>query len=350
MSTISSISELLKLSGSQYRVFDIGRKIDKMSKETFGKVEANQIPYPFPSQGHAFIAIAFWQKQSTQPYLWFVKIPLDERGLLNLVARDHFIAIIIEALGAELNTVPSEKQEELLKSNPYHFTPPQYKLAYLNSLVSIETNNASSQYYADALNYLSGEGDWQNWQSIGVQGLNDFAVRLSEDKMQSILLEALPHLPKAVLQPLSSALENVKLPVTIIDAIITKFTYISSQEESSQATLLCFLLRSLSSSCQHPHVIQFIDSLLEQPSRHGILSEEMAIVMAGRCWQVFNNEQQIMQFFELLVAQYDIEVFQAIFKDLVAIPALRPLIFQCMRSPQRSQALSKAIGLLFNAN
>ena len=41
------------------------------------------------------------------------------------------------------------------------------------------------------------------------------------------------------------------------------------------------------------------------------------------------------------------EVFQAIFKDLVAIPSLRPLIFQCMRSPNRSDELSKAIGMLF---
>jgi len=348
MSTISSISELLTLSGSQYRVFDIGRKIDKLSKETFSKVEANQIPYPFPSQGHAFIAVAFWQKQNSQPYLWFVKIPLDERGLLNLVARDHFIAIIIEALGAELNTSPNEQQEELLKSNPYHFTPPQYKLAYLNSLISVETNNNSSQFFSGALSYLSGEKAWDNWQSIGVQGLNDFAVRLSEKSNQRILLKALPHLPKPVLQPLCSALENVKLPVEVIDELIAKFHTIENNKEGSQ-TELTFILRSLSSNCEHPHVVSFIDSLLQKSLSDKLITEEMTIVLAGRCWQVFNNEQQIMCFFEMLVAQQDIEVFQAIFKDLVAIPTLRQLIFQCMRSPMRSAELSKAIGMLFQS-
>jgi hypothetical protein len=346
MSTISSISELLKLSGSQYRVFDIGRKIDKLSKETFTKVEANQIPYPFPSQGHAFIALAFWQKQNSQPYLWFVKIPLDERGLLNLVARDHFIAIIIEALGAELNTSPNEQQEELLKSNPYHFTPPQYKLAYLNSLISVETNKNSSQFYSGALSYLSGQESWHNWQSVGVQGLNDFAVRLSEKSNQNILLKALPHLPKPVLQPLCSALENAKLSVEIIDELIVKFHAIEKNNEGSK-TELVFILRSLSSNCEHPHVISFIDSLCQKSLSDNSLTEEITIVLAGRCWQVFNNEQQIMRFFELLVSQQDMEVFQAIFKDLVAIPTLRPLIFQCMRSPQRSPELSKAIGMLF---
>ena len=78
-----------------------------------------------------------------------------------------------------------------------------------------------------------------------------------------------------------------------------------------------------------------------------VLSEELMIVLAGRCWKVFTTELQIMAFFELLVTQQNIEVFQAIFKDLVAIPTLRPLIFQCMRSPSRSHELSKAIGMLF---
>ncbi len=344
MSTISSISELLKLSGSQYRIFDIGRKIDKLSKDSFTKIEANQVPYPFPSQGHAFIAIAFWQKQNSQPYLWFVKLPLDERGLLNLVARDHFIAIIIEALGAELNTAPSEQQEELLKSNPYHFTPPQYKLAYLNSVISAEIKNSNSQYFSGALSYLSGEKSWQSWQNVGVQGLSDFAVRLSEKPNQKILLSALPHLPTPVLQPLCSALENVKLPVELISALIEHLEKLINSENTEQG----FLLRSLASNCEHPHVSHFIHTLIKQSlQEQQPLAEELVIILAGRCWQTFTNETELMALFELVINQHDIAVFQAIFKDLVAIPVLRPIVFQCMRSPNRSNELSKAIGMLF---
>jgi hypothetical protein len=342
-----TISELLKTSGSQYRIFDIGRKVDKLSKESFTKIEENQIPYPFPSQGHAYIAIAFWQKQSSQPFLWFVKFPLDERGLLNLVARDHFIAIIIEALGSELNISPSEQQEELLKSNPYHFTPPQYKLAYLNSLVSTEVKQESSQYFSGALRYLSGDDTWQGWQKVGVQGLNDFAVRLSEKSYQKILVDALPNIPTPVLHPLCSALENVKLSAEIIAALIAQFEHTVSDENGRQISDQSFLLRSLSSSCEHPHVIDFIHALIKNASFNTALSEELVIVLAGRCWQVFSTEQQLMTFLEILMAHHDVEVFQAVFKDLVAIPTLRPLIFQCMRSPTRSVELSKAIGLLF---
>jgi len=342
-----TISELLKTSGSQYRIYDIGRKVDKLSKESFTKIEANQIPYPFPSQGHAFTAIAFWQKQNSQPYLWFVKFPLDERGLLNLVARDHFIAIIIEALGSDLGTSPNERQEELLKSNPYHFTPPQYKLAYLNSLISTEVKHETSQYFSGALRYLSGDDTWQNWQTVGVQGLNDFAVRLSEKSYQKILVKALSHIPGPVLHPLCSALENVNLSVEVIDALVAEFKHTVEGNNGRQAGDQSFLLRSLSSSCQHPHVIRFIHSLIENSSSKAALSEELVIVLAGRCWQVLNNEQQLMTFLEILIRDHEMEVFQAVFKDLVAIPTLRPLIFQCMRSPSRSVELSKAIGLLF---
>jgi hypothetical protein len=342
-----TISELLKTSGSQYRIYDIGRKVDKLSKESFTKIEADQIPYPFPSQGHAYIAIAFWQKQTSQPFLWFVKFAIDERGLLNLVARDHFIAIIIEALGSDLSTSPSEQQEELLKSNPYHFTPPQYKLAYLNSLVSTEAKQETSQYFSGALRYLSGDDSWQDWQKIGVQGLNDFAVRLSEKSYQKILVNALPNIPTPVLHPLCSALENVKLSAEIVDALIAQFEHTVMDKNGRNAKDQSFLLRSLSSSCAHPHVIRFIHSLIKQSSSEITLSEELVIVLAGRCWQVFSSEQQLMAFFEVLITHHDIDIFQAVFKDLVAIPTLRPLIFQCMRSPSRSVELSKAIGLLF---
>ncbi len=63
-----------------------------------------------------------------------------------------------------------------------------------------------------------------------------------------------------------------------------------------------------------------------------------------------NNSETAMQYLELLVKVNEKGVFQAIFKDLVAIPTIRPLLFQCMRAPNRSDALSKAIGQLFQAN
>lgn len=339
MSTIDTIYHLLSLSNSQYRIYDIGRKIDKLPKKLFEQVEMCQQPYPFPSQGHAFLAIAFWQKPLNIPYLWFVKLPLDERGLLNQGARNHFIAIIVEALGSDLSVDPTEKQEELLKSNPYHFTPAQYKLAALNSLLKADLKQPASSFFEHCQHYFNGQLPWQEWQDIGVQGIADFAARL-DSKNQLALCNAIPHLPKEVLQPLCSAIENQTLSIALIEIIIGEFKI---QNAAGNTENLSYLIRALASSIQHPYCIEFIDALLVSK-----LSEELLITIAGRCWQVLNDKSRLMLFLENIAMHKEHDLFNAIFKDLVAIPIIRPILFACIREQQRSDDLAKAIGTLFN--
>lgn len=355
MNTIDTISQLLQSSNSQFRFYDIGRKIEKISREQFEKIELNQIPYPTPSQGHACIAITFWQKKSPQPYLWLLKLPLDERGLLNQGARNHFIAIIIEALGSDLMQDANEHQEELLKNNPYLFTPTQYKLASLNSKITFELKQKPSQYLSPFLTYLSGEFGWDNWKNVGVQGITDFAVRIKSPHKNGLshsdqLIAALPHIPTEVLFPLCSALENEELPMRLIDAILSyleKNMKLSQKSEASNEINFQtqqHLLRSLASSCQHVHVKQYIQSLLAQKA----LAPEILITLSGRCWLALEKPEYLMSFLEHLVSCNDQALFNNVFKDVVAIPVLRPIIFQCMRSPERSNELSLAIGKLFN--
>ena len=338
MTAIATISELLKLSDCQYRLYDIGRKITKISKDDFNKIEQNQLAYPFPSQGHAHLAIAFWQPKSTQPYLWFVKLPLDERGLLNQGARNHFIAIIVEALGNDLSVDPTEQQEELLKSNPYHFTPAGYKLSALNSLLKVELKQPASIHYEAVQEYIAGQHPWQDWHKLGLQGLSDYAARLEQGDNLSQLVKHFQLLPKQVLLPLCTSLENQALNYQLIDVIIQRVNQPIDEETQLH------LLRSLASSCDSIKVTQLVESMLAKNS----CSAEVIITLSSRCWQVLADDNLLIAFMEQLVRLDDQPLFAAIFKDLVAIPQLRPNIFSCMRSPKRSEALGKAIGLLFN--
>lgn len=341
MTSISTISELLALSGSGFRVYDLGRRITKLSKEQFSKIEENQQPYPYPLQGHAYISVVFWQKKTEQTYMWFIKLPVDEKGLLNLGARNHFIAIIIEALGADLTVNPTTQQEELLKSNPYHFTPAQYKLASLNSMINVDVLKKSSQYYSGTKSYLSGEQSWDNWANIGVQGLADFAVRVNNAEHGNALAKAIPYLPAEVLTPLCSTLENQELPYPLIQAIIHK-----AQSEEHNSPLQTSLVRSLASSCQHPLVKGYlVDNILKQP-----IGEDMIIILSGRCWEIFDQEIILLSFLEKMALNKDEDLFLAIFKDLVAIPQIRPILLMCIRSTSRSAKLAQYIGLLFTSN
>lgn len=354
---IDTISQLLQLSGSQYRIYDIGRLVTKVPKELFEKVELNQIPYPTPSQGHAFIAIAFWQKTSEQPFLWLLKMPLDERGLLNQGARNHFIAIIVEALGSDLTQETTKKQEDLLTSNPYLFTPAQYKLASLNSKIKVDLKQVPSEYLLPFLHYISGDAGWENWQAVGVQGITDFVARINQDNHSKLLTDALPYLPNEVLLPLCGALENEPLPVELVNSLLIQLKTqlkkqpqalaVNKEEEDishNEQQLSQHLLRALAANITHPHVNNFIELFLQQE----YISPEMLITLSGRCWPVLANDVLLMQYLEHLVSCKDMPLFNSIFKDLVAIPVIRPIIFQCMRAQNRSSALAQAIGQLFN--
>ncbi|WP_448549295.1 DUF3549 family protein [Thalassotalea fusca] len=340
MDSISTISELLTLSGSQYRVYDIGRRIDKLSKDTFEKFEHNQLPYPYPIQGHACIAIAFWQKVTAQPYLWFVKLPLDERGLLNQGARNHFLAIIIEALGSNLSVDPTEKQEELLQSNPYNFTPPQYKLAFLHSELNQALMKQASQYYQRTYEYFcSTDTDLSQWHDIGVQGISDIVVKAKSDKdIESAIARSLSSLPNEVLMPLSTAIENIQLSADTLSTVID-YHDVAAQEVKP------YLIRCLASSSTHLFVQAFLAKLMAEKT----LSDEIVITLAGRCWSSLANTEMMSAYLEHLARKDNLPLFQAIFKDLVAIPELRQVIFSCMRSSERSAELATAIGSLFNA-
>ena len=347
MSNIATISELLTLSQCQYELYDVGRKIDKLSHEQFLQIENNMLPYPFPNQGHACLAIAFWQEKSPQPYLWFVKLPLDERGLLNQGARNHFIAIIIEALGADLSVDPTAQQEELLKSNPYHFTPAQYKLATLNSLLKLSLKQAPSSYYPACQAYFHGLTPIAQWQEVGVQGICDYAARLNESfngiTNEAALISILEKLPEPVLNALCSALEHQKINAKLTEKLISLFWWHFNAKAHHLALLL---LRALASNSETTEVQNLITKLLKQE----VINEEYLITLAGRHWQGLANIPVMMEYLEALVNGQANDLFPAIFKDLVAIPLLRPILLLSIREPKRSEALAKAIGLLFVQN
>ena len=86
----------------------------------------------------------------------------------------------------------SKKQEEILSSNLYLFTPSQYKLASLNSKIKVDLKQPPSELFLPFIEYLN-LGDFSgNWQNIGVQGITDFIARINQDNHSELLLKALP--------------------------------------------------------------------------------------------------------------------------------------------------------------
>lgn len=336
----NTIYHLFDSSNTQYRIYDIGRKVQELSQQDFRAFEDTQIAYPYPIQQTAKFAVLFWTNQTKQQhYLWFLSFGLDEQGKLIQATRDHFVGLVIDSLDTSYSN--QQPPTSTLSNNPYSFTPDQNKLAYVNALIRYQLNQPASVYYEYGQSYLRGEQGWDNWQQIGIQGLADIAVRLDVDHNESMIIQAINHLPEPVLFPLCNQLEHTQLPLQLTQTML----HIGAQAlKNHQQTLLINMLRSIASTQHHQLRQTFLQQILTSAPTIDIL-----MVIVARCWHDLQCDQLRHTFLEQLAALQDLELFRQLVTDCVAIPNLRAQFLHSFRNPQRSAQLSSALGYLFRS-
>ncbi|CCQ11693.1 hypothetical protein PALB_25940 [Pseudoalteromonas luteoviolacea B = ATCC 29581] len=338
--SISTLGELLDTAGTQWRAYDIGRRITKIDKQTFAQIELGAQPYPYPLLGHAHIAIQFWDKSATtDPYVWFLKFPIDEQSKLVMATRDHFASLVLEAIGTQITGTDAQGK---LDNNPYVFTPNANKLAAFNALMKVELKRPASQYYEAAEHYFSAPL-LHDWQTLAVQGIADFALRIEHGKNQANLKAAWPSLPLEVQHTLAAMLEHVAINTSLTETLQHA---IQEALNTNNKTLLINSLRAVSHSSASGIVTQVLNEVLVSDFRH---EKEVLLTIAGRFWQQLHHTESLYLFMECVAALNEQDYFAGIFADLVAIPALRPHVLGMLRAPSRSEMLSRAIGKLFSA-
>ncbi|WP_018693335.1 DUF3549 family protein [Algicola sagamiensis] len=338
---ISTIYHLLDTSNTQYRVFDLGRRVSKIAASTFKDIEDLKTPYPFPFQGHALIGIAFWDKsRSDEQFIWFLKFPLDEQGLLNPTARNHFITMVIQALGTQITG--NQDIQEKLNNNPYTFKPNQHKSALFNSLLKVSLKLPASIYYEHVEQYMKGQHPWDDWSTIGYQGIADFASRIDRGENEKALLKNYTKLATEVRLPLLSCLENQTISTQLTELFSAQLKLaIENQNITEAAKLLSAMAGSQATALCYQAVMDVLDSPLNQ-------SLEILATIAGRLWHTLENSAIRTNYLNTLAQNPDGQaVFNALFADLTAIPSLRELIWASIRSEDRTPALSAAVGGLF---
>lgn len=334
MTSIGTISEFLLQAGCQYLVYDLGRGIRQLDNQQFLDIESNKFAHPYPRLGYAWLGLVFWNKQlSHQHFIWFLKLPLDEKGLLVTAARNHFLDIVLQAL-ATSQQAPTDQ----LPEHPYRFLPGQHQLASFNSLVRRALGLPKSAYYQAAMDYLASP-DERDWQQVPMQGMADVVADLSSPEVATLLKKQLPQLPKDVLHTLLGAMENHP-----IDAPFTLSLMQLAQCHPGDIPLQQAYLRALSQSADPRLVKQHVTWLLSQPwARCG----DIMMVISGRHWQLLNEAQLLLVFMDT-VAQACPDLFSPVFADLVRIPSVREGLLGMLRTPQKSAALTQAIGQLFS--
>ena len=348
MQQIQTLQDFLAASGAQYRFFDLGRRVLKIDKSLFEKIEASQVPYPYPLQRHAWFGVLFWDPKNTQQHhIWFLKFPLDEQGYLSLAARDDFLRRALEQLGEAIISNQQESAEQAgnpqksreLKDNPWSYTPRQDKMATFHAKALVELKHPGSQYLTSMLTYLNQPEQFAQWQHIGLQGIADLCARCNEPTISELLIKHLSQLPGEVMIPLLHGLENETINHGLSQAVVS-----CAKPGTEDNTAIAATIRALAGSVDtHTQKQYIVDTL----SAHKIapVSIEILVAVSGRAWDSLTDESIALLFLEALATNdAGQDAFNQVLTDILFMPVVGQCVRQAFRSPERSEALASAIG------
>ncbi len=342
---ITTLSEFLHQSGAKYRVFDMGRRVVKLSPDDFVGFERAKTSYPYPLQKTAHFGVIFWNPAiPDKHYVWFLKFPLDEQGLLIQAARDEFLVMLLDHVGESMLAASNgEDIEGALKDSAYTFTPREDKMAAFNAQATKSLAAKPSSYYPDALAYFTGQKQIEDWQYLGMQGVADVAVRLEDYDETLSLIETIPKLPDEPFSVLSTFLEITEPQAGLVEVFAQRVD-MELQEEKPDIVRICACLRAASNSPAKGLVGQMVMHVLKHQCSQNI---EVLATISGRIWRVLEQDN-ICQLFVEQLARNDAgqTAFSQILADVMYMPNMRQHIMQALRSTTRSAQLSRAVGIL----
>lgn len=347
MDKITSLSDFFDKSHTRYRVYDMGRGVRKISQEQFQQFEAGTLPYPYPLQQQAWLGILGWnEQQREEQFIWFLKFPLDETGCLIQATRGDFMGRMMETLGRNIEASRgSGDLQDGMKESPYGFKPKESAMAAFHARATSAMGQPASRFYEHAKNYFDGEAGYDQWAFVGIQGIADVAARLDRDGNQQRIITALPQLPPPALTALCGFLENEELSTELAEALQQRLERELDSEEA-ESGVIAALLRAFSQCKGKGLRDQAVQSALASRHAHDI---NLLAAIAARDWEALQEESLARAFCEAL-AQNDLghEAFIQLMADLLFIPGMRPSLLAQLRNPERSGALSDAVGAMFN--
>jgi hypothetical protein len=334
-----------------FYIYEMGRGIKQINRQTFADFEDTSIAWPYPFLKSAWFALLFANPENPDNFhVWFLKFPLDEQGKLIQAARDDYLKQFYERIIEKQHINAAQEAE-----SPYGFKPSEEKMANINAIVKHQTNKLPSAYYQDVLHYIYQENksektdlkQWDNWQTLGYQGLADLSSYMHNEYNQKIieqqLAQSIEYLPIAMLKALSSCLEHHQLSKQLVDVIVLRAT------KHNQLDNMVACLRSISASDN-----QAVNTLL----KHALNSDykaniELLAVACGRCWNNLKEPWLMQLFLEALAIvktanKSSNEAFNIMVSDLLFIPGMRTTVLEQFRNPQRSDELTMSIGNFYS--
>ncbi|MBV1787243.1 DUF3549 family protein [Marinobacterium sp. D7] len=337
-----TLIQVLREAGAAFRLFDMGRRVGKLSADAFERIEQARTPYPLPFLHHAWLGVLIWNpKLREQNTIWFLKLPLDEQGYLVQAARDDLVHRLLQNA---VNAQQGGLEEDALKDNPFAFKPDQEKMAIFHALAAQATGARPSGYFETVQEYVNGELPLERWTDLALQGLADLVVRLDDKRNASALAKRIPEVPLPALASIATLLEHTTPPLAVRNALAARLDRLLATTDTDPL-LVAALIRGLSNIEDESFKQQQVLNVLQ--STHA-LEPEVIVAIASRCHLALQDPEVLRTFLEQLAAGKAGQAgFSRVLADLMFMPALRALIMQAFRNPARSELLSKAIGEMF---
>lgn len=344
-----TICEFLTQTGAQVHFYDMGRRVVEISNDDMLAIEHQQMPYPQPFLRSAWLGVLFYyddpdaDTETNNHQIWFLKFPLDEKGLLNQDARNDFLRRIIETLAeqtlAKHNAETGEERKfsqqnaapDMPEDNPHGFTPREDRMASFHAKIAKKLGQSPSQYYPHAADYFTGSAGFEQWNFVGLQGIADVAARLDEDNNLATLIKAIPQLPITPFAALCSCLENETIAPDLSAALGARLEHdLHEADTNTAANSVAAAIRGLSHGSDQQALIKTLRATLNTDTGHNV---EVLATIAGRAWQCLEDAEIRRAFLQSLArCEAGQGAFDNIMADLMFIPGLRKALLDELRN------------------
>jgi len=348
MSKIESLSDLFDMVGCDVSYYDLGRNITKITPQQAIQFDKKQQAYPFPFRQHAWLACLLKSKDASkediakQGVVWFLKLPLDEAGCLNLGTRDHFIKSIVDKI---LHKGEEAGLSEALEDNPYVFKPDQERMASLHAILGKDLHQEPSEYFNAVVDYLSSDviEEDDSWQTLGLQGIAELAARANEAKYEAIIDKAIKQAANPVVSALCHALEHEGISDKLQNTLINQLQ--TTQDPLIQASYL----RALSRSDLNDDLLLPLFGLLGSLTQCHDDDTHAIAALAAKCPHWLGQNPQLLRIImEKLAHREDGYIaFKQIAAELSQHSETKQPLWTLLRSSHISPKLAQAVSYLF---
>ncbi|WP_110687986.1 DUF3549 family protein [Salinicola aestuarinus] len=336
---MKTLADFFKQTNADVAIFTLGRRVQRLSLETFESFEREQTPWPLPWKDQAQFACAILWPGMDDPAIWFLALPLDEQAMLSPASRDAFLERLLRTASpvAEGTTSAADESqptvENLMQDNPLAFDPEIHQRALLHALLARYFGRPASPHAELARRYFA-QTETVNWQMIGLQGLADLVID-RETLDDVIWQQRLPELPREVLLPLCYCLEQGHASDALVKTLISQ---LDAAWADADLERYCALLRAIVGS-ESSLASAWLEQWLTAPPSQ---AADCLVAVAARGWHHLEHEIRLERFLDRLATCEKLN-FRRVIHDLALIPRLRLPIVMMLRQAPTDSAVGRRV-------